>query len=39
MSKKLSLIIFILVIIALAIEGYVLLQTYRNPAKKFTGPM
>src|SRR3989338_1237354 len=39
MSKKLSLIIFILVIIALAVEGYVLLQTYRNPAKKFTGPM
>ena len=39
MSKKLSLIIVILVIIALAVEGYVLLQTYRNPAKKFTGPM
>ena len=39
MSKKLSLIIFILVIIALAVVGYVLLQTYRNPAKKFTGPM
>src|SRR3989338_9037776 len=39
MSKKLSLIIVILVIIALAVEGYVLLQTYRNPPKKFTGPM
>ena len=39
MSKKLSLIIFILAIIVLAVEGYVLLQTYRNPAKKFTGPM
>ena len=39
MSKKLSLIIVILVIIALVVEGYVLLQTYRNPAKKFTGPM
>jgi len=39
MSKKLSLIIVILVISALAVEGYVLLQTYRNPAKKFTGPM
>jgi len=39
MSKKLSLIILILVIIVLAVEGYVLLQTYRNPAKKFTGPM
>ena len=39
MSKKLSLIIVILVIIALAVEGYILLQTYLNPAKKFTGPM
>src|SRR3989338_202726 len=39
MSKKLSLIIFILVIIALAVEGYVLLQTYRNPTKNFAGPM
>src|SRR3989338_676674 len=39
MSKKFSLTIFILVIIALTIEGYVLLQTYWNPAKKFTGPM
>ena len=39
MSKKLSLIIVILVIIALVVEGYVLLQTYLNPAKKYSGPM
>ena len=39
MSKKLSLIIFILVIIAVVVEGYMLLQSYRNPAQKFTGPM
>ena len=32
-------IVFILISIALAVEGYVLLQTYLNPAKKYTGEM
>jgi len=36
MIKK---IIFALIVIAVAIEGYVLLQTYLNPAKKYSGPM
>lgn len=39
MSKKLPLFIFILVTIVVAVEGYVLLQTYQNPTKKYTGPM
>ena len=39
MSKKLSGIIIILVLIVVVVEGYFLFQTYRNPAKKYTGPM
>jgi len=39
MPKKLPLLIFILVIIAVVVEGYFLLQTYLNPAKKYTGEM
>ncbi len=31
--------IFVLIVIAVAVEGYILLQTYRNPAKKYTGEM
>ncbi len=37
--KLLTKLVFIIVIIAVAVEGYVLLQTYRNPAKKYTGEM
>ncbi|MEK7548022.1 MAG: ABC transporter substrate-binding protein, partial [Patescibacteria group bacterium] len=39
MSKKLSTFIVILVLIAVAVEGYFLFQTYQNPAKKYTGEM
>ena len=39
MSKKLSGLIVIIVLIVLAIEGYFLFQTYQNPAKKFSGEM
>ena len=39
MDKKLSGIIIILVLIVVVVEGYFLFQTYRNPAKKYTGPM
>ncbi len=37
--KLLPKIIFILVIIAVAVEGYFLIQTYQSPAKKYIGPM
>jgi len=37
--QLLTKLVFIIVIIAVAVEGYVLFQTYRNPAKKYTGPM
>jgi len=36
MFKK---IIFALIIIVVVVEGYVLLQSYLNPAKKYSGPM
>ncbi len=39
MLKKLSPIIFIMVVMVLAVEGYFLFQSYGKPAKKYTGPM
>jgi len=37
--KLLPKIIFALIIIALVVEGYFLLQSYQNSAKKYSGPM
>lgn len=39
MTKKLSIIIVILVLAVVAVEGYFLFQTYQNPSKKYTGVM
>ena len=39
MSKKLSGIVVVIVLIILAVEGYFLFQTYRGGVKKYTGPM
>lgn len=39
MSKKLSIVIGVIILIVLVVEGYFLFQTYRGGAKKYTGEM
>ena len=39
MTKKLSVIIAVIIFVVLAVEGYFLFQTYQNPTKQFSGEM